>query len=199
MPRRDAVRILLVGDASVGKSTLVTSLIKESFVPHVQHVVPEVTIPSEVTPEGVTTTIVDSSSAPGDGSSSSGGARNHLLRELARAHVICLVYSVADGGQSWERVAEHWLPLFRREGVNVPVILVGNKIDLRGPNPANSSLEDEVAPLMRDFKEVETAVECSAKLPLNVSEVFYFAQKAVLHPTAPLYDSREHVSPHSAL
>jgi Ras family protein T1 len=30
-------------------------------------------------------------------------------------------------------------------------------------------------------------------MPLNVSEVFYFAQKAVLHPTAPLYDSREHV------
>lgn len=37
-------------------------------------------------------------------------------------------------------------------------------------------------------------MECSALLPLNVSEVFYFAQKAVLHPTAPLYDSREHVS-----
>jgi hypothetical protein len=36
-------------------------------------------------------------------------------------------------------------------------------------------------------------VECSAKLPVNVSEVFYFAQKAVLHPTAPLYDSRDHV------
>lgn len=35
-------------------------------------------------------------------------------------------------------------------------------------------------------------VECSALMPLNVSEVFYFAQKAVLHPTAPLYDSREH-------
>lgn len=42
-------------------------------------------------------------------------------------------------------------------------------------------------------QEVETCVECSAKLPLNVSEVFYFAQKAVLHPTAPLYDSRDHV------
>lgn len=57
---------------------------------------------------------------------------------------------------------------------------------------------------MREFKvcpissialnrqEVETVVECSALMPLNVSEVFYFAQKAVLHPTAPLYDSREH-------
>lgn len=28
-----------------------------------------------------------------------------------------------------------------------------------------------------------------------MSEVFYFAQNAVLHPTAPLYDTREHVSP----
>ncbi|KAG8850633.1 ERMES complex Ca(2+)-binding regulatory GTPase gem1, partial [Serendipita sp. 411] len=45
---------------------------------------------------------------------------------------------------------------------------------------------------MAEFKEVETCVESSAKLPLNISEVFYFAQKAVLHPTAPLYDSREH-------
>jgi len=44
------------------------------------------------------------------------------------------------------------------------------------------------------IKEVETCVECSAKELLNVSEVFYFAQKAVLHPTAPLYDSREHVN-----
>lgn len=42
-------------------------------------------------------------------------------------------------------------------------------------------------------QEVDTCVECSAKLPLNVPEVFYLAQKAVLHPTAPLYDSRDHV------
>lgn len=39
---------------------------------------------------------------------------------------------------------------------------------------------------------METCVECSAKQSLNVSEAFYFSQKAVLHPTAPLYDSREH-------
>ena len=61
----------------VGKSTIVTSLIKESFVAQVsiscgegsslclivcqvQHIVPEVTIPPEVTPENVTTYIVDS-------------------------------------------------------------------------------------------------------------------------------------------
>ncbi|GHJ86426.1 hypothetical protein NliqN6_2828 [Naganishia liquefaciens] len=184
MPRRDTVRILLVGDDGVGKSTIITSLIKESFVQHVQHVVPEVTIPPEVTPENVTTTIVDTSS--------DGPSRNHLISQLVRAHVICLVYSIAEPS-TFERVAEYWLPLFRREGVNVPVILVGNKIDLRGGAVTNEALEEEIAPLMRDFKEIETVVECSARLPLNVSEVFYFAQKAVLHPTAPLYDSREHI------
>ncbi|KAJ3277074.1 ERMES complex Ca(2+)-binding regulatory GTPase gem1 [Terramyces sp. JEL0728] len=76
---------------------------------------------------------------------------------------------------------------------DVPVVLVGNKIDLRGKDVANDTLDEQVKPIMNEFKEVETCVECSAKQPLNVSEVFYFAQKAVLHPTAPLYDSREYV------
>ena len=47
---------------------------------------------------------------------------------------------------------------------------------------------------LETIKEVETCVECSAKTSVNMSAVFYFAQKAVLHPTAPLYDSRDHVS-----
>jgi len=55
----------------------------------------------------------------------------------------------------------------------------------------NEALEDEIRPIMAEFKEVETCIECSAKIPLNVSEVFWFAQKAVLHPTAPLYDSKK--------
>ncbi|KIY71675.1 mitochondrial Rho GTPase [Cylindrobasidium torrendii FP15055 ss-10] len=181
--RRD-VRILLVGDQGVGKSTIVTSLIKESFVPHVQHIVPEVTIPPEVTPENVTTYIVDSGAGPQD--------RTHLEAEIRKAHVICVVYSI-ENPNSFDRIPAYWLPHFRQLGVNVPVILVGNKIDLRGGEVTNEALEDEIVPIMNEFKEVETCVECSARLPLNVSEVFYFAQKAVLHPTAPLYDSRDHV------
>ncbi|KAJ3865271.1 P-loop containing nucleoside triphosphate hydrolase protein [Lentinula novae-zelandiae] len=181
--RRD-VRILLVGDEGVGKSTIVTSLIKEAFVQHVQHIVPEVTIPPEVTPENVTTYIVDSGAGPQD--------RAHLESEIRKAHVICVVYSI-DNPNSFDRIPAYWLPHFRQLGVNVPVILVGNKIDLRGGEVTNEALEDEIIPIMNEFKEVETCVECSAKMPLNVSEVFYFAQKAVLHPTAPLYDSRDHM------
>ncbi|KAJ1507361.1 ERMES complex Ca(2+)-binding regulatory GTPase gem1 [Coelomomyces lativittatus] len=58
--RRD-VRILLVGDDNAGKSSLITSLIKEEFISEVQHVLPEFTVPPEATPENITTYIVDSS------------------------------------------------------------------------------------------------------------------------------------------
>lgn len=40
---------------------------------------------------------------------------------------------------------------------------------------------------MEEFPEIETCVECSAKTLKNISEMFYYAQKAVLHPTAPIY------------
>ncbi|XP_028616645.1 mitochondrial Rho GTPase 2 isoform X2 [Grammomys surdaster] len=47
---------------------------------------------------------------------------------------------------------------------------------------------ETVLPIMSQFPEIETCVECSAKHLRNISELFYYAQKAVLHPTAPLYD-----------
>ncbi len=34
-------------------------------------------------------------------------------------------------------------------------------------------------------------LQCSAKNLKNISELFYYAQKAVLHPTAPLYDPED--------
>ena len=117
--------------------------------------------------------------------------RPHLESELRRASVICLVYSIS-APSSFDRIPTYWLPYIRSLGVNRPIVLVGNKIDLRSGDVTNAALEEELAPVMAEFKEVETCVECSAKIPLNVSEVFYFAQKAVLYPTAPLYDSREH-------
>jgi Ras family protein T1 len=43
------------------------------------------------------------------------------------------------------------------------------------------------------MEEVETCIECSAKTSLNVDEIFFFAQKAVLYPTAVLYDLNEGV------
>ncbi|KAJ3338174.1 ERMES complex Ca(2+)-binding regulatory GTPase gem1 [Gonapodya sp. JEL0774] len=117
--------------------------------------------------------------------------RHTLDLEIRKADVICILYSISSP-PTFDRVSSHWIPYIRSLGRNVPVVLVGNKIDTRGEDVTNEMLEETIMPVMEEFKEVETCVECSARLPLNVSEVFYFAQKAVLHPTAPLYDSREH-------
>lgn len=37
-------------------------------------------------------------------------------------------------------------------------------------------------------KKILFLFQCSAKTLQNVSETFYYAQKAVLHPTTPLYN-----------
>ncbi|GAA6063707.1 hypothetical protein JCM10212_004434 [Sporobolomyces blumeae] len=180
------VRVCLVGDEGVGKSSIISALIKESFVRLAPRtVLPEVTIPPSVTPGlDVTTVIIDTSPRPQD--------RNHLVNEIRKAHVVAIVYAI-DNPTTFDRVPTYWLPTIRSLGVNVPVILIGNKIDLREGQVTNQALEDEIVPIMQEYKEVETCVECSAFLPLNISEVFFFAQNAVLHPTAPLYDTREHV------
>jgi Ras family protein T2 len=69
-------------------------------------------------------------------------------------------------------------------GGNKPIILAGNKNDL--PYPMETQTQ-KLQDVLNRFTEVETGLECSAREMHNVSELFYFAQKAVLHPTAPLY------------
>ncbi|PWN19851.1 P-loop containing nucleoside triphosphate hydrolase protein [Microstroma glucosiphilum] len=179
------IKVTLAGDADVGKSSLVTALVRDSWSSSVQRVVPEILLPADVTETGVSTRIVDTASSPAQ--------RSHLESSLRSSHVIILVYSI-EAPASFDRIPTYWLPYIRSLGINVPVILVGNKIDLRTEAMLNTNeaLEDELAPVMAEFKEVESCIETSVKEGINVSEVFYFAQKAVLYPTAPLYNSTSH-------
>lgn len=41
--------------------------------------------------------------------------------------------------------------------------------------------------IAEEYPEVDRCIECSAKTLTNVSEMFYNAQKAVLHPITPIY------------
>jgi Ras family protein T1 len=55
-----------------------------------------------------------------------------LAEEILKAHVICVVYAVNDD-DTIDRISTYWLPTIRQtlgENHNVPIILVGNKIDL---------------------------------------------------------------------
>ncbi|XP_026849864.1 mitochondrial Rho GTPase isoform X3 [Drosophila persimilis] len=190
---RKNVRILLVGDAGVGKTSLILSLVSEEYPEEVPPRAEEITIPANVTPEQVPTSIVDFSSVE--------QTEETLGLEINKAHVVCIVYAV-DDDDSLDRITSHWLPLIRSkcnatlegdaeteaeteaagEGLRKPIVLVGNKIDL-----IDYSTMDSVLAIMEDFPEIESCVECSAKTLHNISEMFYYAQKAVLHPTSPLY------------
>ncbi|KAK1356390.1 hypothetical protein POM88_049646 [Heracleum sosnowskyi] len=65
--------------------------------------------------------------------------------------------------------------------------MVGCKLDLRDQEQI-ADLEQAMSPIMQQFGEIETCIECSALRNIQVHEVFYYSQKAVVHPTAPLFD-----------
>ncbi|KAM9785004.1 mitochondrial Rho GTPase 1-A isoform 1-T1 [Syngnathus typhle] len=177
---RKDVRILLVGEPKVGKTSLIMSLVSEEFPDEVPLRAEEITIPADVTPERVPTHIVDYSEAE--------QSDEQLNQEISKANVICIVYSV-NNKKSIEKVTSHWIPLINDridKDSRVPLILVGNKSDL----VEHSSMET-ILPIMNQYQDIETCVECSAKNLKNISELFYYAQKAVLHPTGPLYCPEE--------
>ncbi|XP_038274625.1 LOW QUALITY PROTEIN: mitochondrial Rho GTPase 2 [Dermochelys coriacea] len=179
MKQRD-VRILLVGEARVGKTSLIMALVGEEFPEEVPPRAEEITIPADVTPEKVPTHIVDYSESE--------QTEDELQEEIAKANVVCVVYDVTVEA-TIEKIRTKWIPLVNggvEKGSRIPIILVGNKSDLQ----SGSSMEI-ILPIMNQFSEIETCVECSAKNLKNISELFYYAQKAVLHPTAPLYDPEE--------
>lgn len=166
----------------VGKTSIIEVLITETFEEDVEPVLPVLVVPKEVTPERVHVSIVDT---PGDPLQC-----GKVDEELAQADVVVLVYTV-DSEESTKRIPSYWLPKFRSMSLKVPVILVGNKIDKRGgiSDPgAAAKMEAFIKPIMDEFREVDVCIECSAKTVSNISEVFYFAQKAVLYPTGPVYN-----------
>ncbi|CAG0883032.1 unnamed protein product [Cyprideis torosa] len=173
---RKDVKILLLGEPGVGKTSLIMSLVSEEFPDSVPGRIEEIVIPAEVTPEKIPTFIIDYCAAE--------QTEDQLRHEVQRADVICLVYSVTDP-HSLLQLQHKWIPRIRDvlgEEHDTPLILVGNKSDMIIDTTMN-----EVVPLMHQFPEIETCVECSARTLKNISEMFFYAQKSVLHPTSPLY------------
>ena len=145
--------------------------------------IPVAVLPPEASPEGVPLTLVDTSSKDPE----------LLEDELRKADVAVIVYA-ADRPDTLARVGSHWLPRLRELTPDLPVVVVGNKLDLRSGDAQaiESELRNAALPLMGIFRQVETLMECSAKRSINISELMVLATKAVLHPTAPLYDTSVH-------
>lgn len=185
--QNETIRIVVCGDEGVGKSSLITSLVKDIFVPDLQSVLPPITIPRELTSLTLTsdsytgqTVIVDTSSLLSE--------RATLTKEIRRANVIWLVYS---DHYTCERITLFWMPFFRSLGVNLPVVVCANKCDLAPREDHSRAIADELVPIIQEFKEIESCIRSSAKNHFNVNQTFYLCQRAVTHPLAPLFDSKE--------
>ncbi|CAN1784021.1 Mitochondrial Rho GTPase 1 [Linum perenne] len=175
---KTGVRIVVAGDRGTGKSSLIITAAVDNFPATISTVLPPTRLPEDFYPDRVPVTIVDTSSKLEDS--------GKVAEELKRADAVVLTYA-CDKLETLDRLSIFWLPKLRQLEVKVPVIVVGCKLDLRDENQ-QVSLEQVMSPIMQQFREIETCIECSALKHIQIPEVFYYAQKAVLHPTGPLFD-----------
>ncbi|KAG6750514.1 hypothetical protein POTOM_045010 [Populus tomentosa] len=175
---KSGVRIVVAGDRGTGKSSLIVTAISDTFPSSIPPVLPPTRMPDDFYPDRVPITIIDTSSKVEDA--------GKVAEELKRADAVVLTYA-CDRPETLDRLSTFWLPELRQLEVKVPVIVVGCKLDLRDENQ-QVSLEQVMSPIMQQFREIETCIECSAFKHIQIPEVFYYAQKAVLHPTGPLFD-----------
>ncbi|CAN1843321.1 Mitochondrial Rho GTPase 1 [Linum perenne] len=175
---KSGVRIVVAGDRGTGKSSLIITAAGENFPPNIPPVLPPTRLAEDFYPDRVPVTIFDTSSKVEN--------TGKVAEELKRADAVVLTYA-CDKPETLDRFSTFWLPKLRQLEVKVPVIVVGCKLDLRDENQ-QVSLEQVMSPIMQQFREIETCIECSAVKHIQIPEVFYYAQKAVLHPTGPLFD-----------
>lgn len=200
----ESVRVIVCGDDNVGKSTLVSTLVKGEYIGGIQKKLPPITISSEDYNECLielvsnspvkdgksplierrvlkyipsTTVLIDTTSSDIVG----------LQKELKRGDVIWLVYS---DHYTYERISLHWMPMLRSLGVNLPVVVCANKSDI-SQGEVSGQNSDEFLPLLNEFKEIEACVRTSAKNNDNVVDAFYLCQRAITHPLSPIFDSKE--------
>ncbi|KAH9729885.1 mitochondrial Rho GTPase 2 [Citrus sinensis] len=155
---RTGVRVVVVGDRGTGKSSLIAAAATESVPEKVPPVHAPTRLPPDFYPDRVPVTIIDTSSSLEN--------KGKLNEELKRADAVVLTYA-CNQQSTLSRLSSYWLPELRRLEIKVPIIVAGCKLDLRGDHNA-TSLEEVMGPIMQQFREIETCVECSATTMIQV-------------------------------
>ncbi|ESO82441.1 hypothetical protein LOTGIDRAFT_170072 [Lottia gigantea] len=170
---RPAVRkkLVVVGDGECGKTCLLHRYTHNQFLPEMY--IPTVfdTCVHETTYNDKQVELVLHDTA--------GQEDFEVLRPLSYpdSDVILLCFSV-DNADSLQNVAERWAPEIRHYCGNVPIILVGNKIDLRCDvtngiftNKLRYISYEEGNSIARRIG-ADVYCECSAKYNSSVTEIF---------------------------
>ncbi|GMH13688.1 hypothetical protein Nepgr_015529 [Nepenthes gracilis] len=102
------------------------------------------------------------------------------------ADIFVLAFSLISRA-SYENVLKKWMPELRRFAPNVPIVLVGTKLDLREGRGHVDFTESNIITSAQGEelrKQIGAAayIECSSKTQQNVKAVFDTAIKVVLQP-----------------
>lgn len=103
------------------------------------------------------------------------------------ADVFLLAFSLISKA-SYENISKKWIPELRHYAPNVPIVLVGTKLDLRDDkqfftnHPGAAPITTAQAEELRWQIGAVAYIECSSKTQQNVKAVFDAAIKVVLQP-----------------
>ena len=177
MATTEPIKLVVVGDGAVGKTCLLISYANNQF--------PEDYIPTVFDNYVVNLTAGDKEIELGLWDTA-GQEEYDRLRPLsyANANVFLICFSVVNP-VSFETVAAKWYPEIMHFCPDVPIILVGTKLDLRDDpatleklrtKPITPTQGEEQARKMKAVKYME----CSAKTGQNLKSVFDEAIKSYL-------------------
>ncbi|VDL63348.1 unnamed protein product [Hymenolepis diminuta] len=183
----DAIRrkLVVVGDGACGKTCLLIVFSKDQF--------PEVYVPT-VFENYVADIDMDNIRVELALWDTAGQEDYDRLRPLSypETSVILMCFSI-DSPDSLENISEKWEAEVKHFCPNVPIILVGNKVDLRNdPATIEELAKFKQTPVTYEQGKAKAAqieaydyIECSAKTKKNVREVFELATRAALAASKP--------------
>uniref|UniRef100_A0A3Q2XXM7 Rho-related GTP-binding protein RhoA-B-like n=2 Tax=Hippocampus comes TaxID=109280 RepID=A0A3Q2XXM7_HIPCM len=173
-------KLVIVGDGACGKTCLLIVFSKDQF--------PEVYVPT-VFENYVADIEVDCKQVELALWDTAGQEDYDRLRPLSYpdTDVILMCFSI-DSPDSLENIPEKWTPEVKHFCPNVPIILVGNKKDLRNDEHTRRELAKMKQEPVKSEEGREMAgriaafgyMECSAKTKDGVREVFEMATRAAL-------------------
>jgi len=175
------LKITVVGNTSVGKTSLLISYTTNSFPgEHVPTVFDNYSANAIVDEEPINLGLWDTA----------GAQEFKELRPLSYpgtdAFIVC--YSVLDE-ESLKAVTDIWIPEINEHCAGVPIILVGTKIDLRTKKEVVEQYQKEGKKLLSaedgqavaDEIDAVRFIECSALTQENLPEVFTETIRAVIN------------------
>lgn len=178
-------KLVIVGDGACGKTCLLIVFSKDQF--------PEIYVPT-VFENYVADIEIDDRVVELALWDTAGQEEYDRLRPLSYpdTDVVLMCYSI-DNPDSLENIEEKWVPEVRHFCPTVPIILIGNKKDLRNNQETIRELAvQKMSPVTNENGNLVASrigahdfLECSAKTKEGVKEVFESATRAALKSRKP--------------